>query len=355
MPSPSRRSFLKWSALAGATALTACQPAPLPEAPIINLFNWPEYLNPETVENFRRETGLFINQTIFESNEELLASLINNLPGTYDLIVPSDYMVRRLIQANLLARLDYSLLPNFQNVQPAFRSGRSHDPRGEYSLAKDWGTTGLIYRPDVVTERPTTWADFWALAPKYSGRASVVDAQDEVIGAALKMLGYSYNESDPARLAEAAQKLMQLRPHVGVSSDYFSMYQQGVVVLSIGWNGDAFVIQKEYETAVQYAIPEEGSVLWEDSWCIPATALHARNAHTFINYLLQPEVAALESSYIGYATVVEDAIPLLDESIRSDPNLYPPPEVMSRLERLTAWDAETIKRRDEIWARFVAG
>lgn len=356
MPRPSRRSFLKLSALTGAAAaLAACQPAVLQEAPLLNLHNWPEYLNPETARQFWNETDIFINQTIFESNEELLTDLKNNLPGTYDLITPTDHAVRRLIEQGGVLKLDPAQLPNLSNVQATFRIGRAHDPRGEYSVTKNWGTTGLIYRPDVVSKPPASWADFWTLAREHSGRVVVAEAQDELIGAALKLLGYSINETDPGRLAEAERRMLELRPHVGVSSEYFSMFQEGLVVLGLGWNGDAFVIRQEYETPVSYALPSEGSLLWEDDWCLPATALHPRNAHAFINFVLQPEIAALESSYLGYATVVEPALPLLDPAVRNDPSLYPPAEAMSRLERLNTFDADTLRRRTEIWERFLAG
>jgi spermidine/putrescine transport system substrate-binding protein len=356
MPRPSRRSFLKFSALTGAAAaLAGCQRAPLREAPLLNLHNWPEYLNPDTAKRFWQETDIFINQTIFESNEHLLADLQNALPGTFDLITPTDHMVRRLIEQGALLKLDPAQLPNLRNVQAAFRSGRAYDPRGEYSVPKNWGTSGILYRPDTVTEPPMSWADFWSLARQHSGRVVVVEARDEVISAALKLLGYSINETDPARLAEAERKMRELRPHVGLSSDYFSMFQNNLVVLGLGWNGDAFVIRQEYETPVSYTIPSEGSVLWEDNWCLPATALHPRNAHAFINFVLQPEVAALESSYLGYATVVEPALSLLDPALRNDLSLYPTAEVMSRLERLQTFDADTVRRRTEIWERFLAG
>lgn len=356
MPRLSRRSFLKLGGLApGALALAACQGTPTPEAPLLNLHNWPEYINPQTLEDFRRDTGIFVNQTIFGSNEELLEQLTGASAGPYDLIAPTDYMVRTLIERGLVSALNHELLPNLQNVQAAFRSGRSHDPQGRYSVTKNWGTTGLIVRGDRVPEPVTSWADLWDLAPKYSGRIVVVEARDEVLGAALKLLGYSFSDSEPAHLAEAQARLLALRPHVGLSSDYFKMFRDGVVVLGIGWNGDAFIIRQEYQTPVSYVIPAEGSLLWEDDWCVPAAALHSRNAHLFINYLLQPEVAAQEARYLGYATVVEPALPLLDDALRTDPNLYPPPDVMRRLERLEPLDAEAIERREAVWAAFIAG
>lgn len=350
----SRRTFLKWSSLMSA-ALAACQAQPTPEAPLLNLHNWAEYLNPGTVEGFQRESGVFIYETIFDSNEDLLTDLRDKAPGTYDLIVPTDYMVRQMFEASLLRPLDPSLLPNLKNIQAEFRTGRSHDPEGAYSVTKNWGTTGIIWRPDLVPEPITTWADLWRLAPKYAGRMVVVEARDEVIGAALKLLGYSYNETDPARLAEAEAKLMELRPHVGVNTDYFDAFQQGSVALAIGWNGDAFVIQTEYETAVQYILPTEGSLLWEDDWCLPASALHIRNAHAFINYLLRPEIAAQECAYTGYATVVTDALPLLDETLRNNPSLFPPTDVLERLERALPLTPELLQQREALWARFLAG
>lgn len=356
MPRLSRRSFLKLSGLApGVLALAGCQGTPTPEAPVINLHNWPEYVNPQTLEDFRRATGLFVNQTIFGSNEELLDELARAADGPYDLIAPTDYMVRTLIERGLVRALDLDLLPNLRNVQAAFRSGRGHDPDGRYSVTKNWGTTGLIIKDGQVPEPVTRWADLWALAPKYSGRIVVVEARDEVLGAALKLLGYSYSDSDPAHLAEAQAKLLELRPHVGISSDYFHMFQTGIVLLAIGWNGDAFIIRQEYQTPVSYVIPAEGSLLWEDNWCVPANALHPRNAHAFINYVLQPEVAAQEARYLGYATVVEPALALLDEALRTDPNLYPPADIMQRLERLQPLDAEAVARRDAVWAAFIAG
>jgi spermidine/putrescine transport system substrate-binding protein len=337
-------------------ALAACAPAtPTPEALLLNLHNWPEYVNPQTLDDFRRDTGIFVNQTIFGSNEELLEHLSSGRPGAYDLIAPTDYLVRTLIERGLVSRLNLDQLPNLKNVQAEFRAGRPHDPEGAFSITKNWGTTGLIVKRAIVTEPVTRWADLWDLAPKYSGRIVVVEARDEVLGAALKLLGYSYNDNDPAHLAQAQAKLLALRPHIGISSDYFKMFQDGVVVLGIGWNGDAFIIREEYQTPVSYVIPAEGSLLWEDNWCVPAAALHPRNAHAFINYVLQPEIAAQEARYLGYATVVEPALALLDDALRTDPNLFPPPDVMRRLERLQPLDAEAVQRRDELWSAFIAG
>ncbi len=349
----SRRAFLKWGTLFS-TALAACRADP-PEAPTLSLYNWDEYLKPDTIQAFQKATGILITQSTYGSNEELLARLQEAAPGTYDLIVPSDYMVRQLIDLGLLARLDSGRLGNLANVQAEFRLGREHDPEGLYSVTKNWGTTGLIWRDDLVTETPASWADLWALAPSYSGRVVVVEARDEVIGAALKLLGYSYNDNDPAHLQEAERKLLELRQHAGVLTDYFQPLSDGAVVMAVGWNGDAFLIREEYGASVQYAVPAEGSLLWEDNWCIPATALHPNNAHAFIDFVLQPAVAAAECEYLGYATVVEPALTLLDPAIRNDPSIFPPEAVRAKLERAAPLNDAAISRRQAIWEGFLKG
>lgn len=354
----SRRTFLKLSALAAGTlatsALAACRPD-IAEAPILNLYNWVDYLNPETITGFTRATGISVYSLEYESNENLFESLRNN-PGAYDLIVPSDYMTRKMMAEGLLLRLNPALIPNLNNIQEQFRTGRPYDLPSEYSVTKDWGTTGLIWRPDRVPEAIGSSADFWTLVPKYSGRVTVIDAQDEVIGLTLKMLSYPLNDADPAHLAEAEQKLMELRPHVVITSDYIDKFAQNTVVMAIGWNGDAAQISANKDIPVNYVVPAQGAVVWEDDWCIPATALHPKNAHTFINYILQPEVAAAECEYTGYATVVAEALPLLSSDLLNNPIIFPSQDSLRNSEyQNLPLEGEVPQRRAEIWARFVKG
>ncbi len=353
MSNLSRRSFLKGSAItAAAFALAACRAEEASEAPVLNLYNWVDYINPDTLTGFTRATGLRTSLATFESNEEMVAALDNN-PGQYDLVSPSDDTVRRLIRDKKLQSLDKSLLPNFNNISERFRVGRPYDPNSDYSVTKDWGTTGLVWRPDSVAETFASWADFWAIAPRYSGKITVIDSQDEVIGIALKLLGYSLNDGEAGHLSQARDQLMELKPHVVVTSDYIDKFADRTVVLAIGWNGDAAQINANLDTPVNYVIPAEGSILWADNWCIPQTALHPKNAHAFINYLLQPEVAAAEAAYIGYATVVTEALPLLDPAVQNDPMIYPPEDSMARLETQSIPDASAAQRA-EIWAEFAA-
>jgi len=354
----SRRQFLQWSTLIGAgAALAACQTEPTPEAPVLNLLNWPEYLSPDTIDGFQTETGIFINETIFESNEELIELLTDSPLGTFDLIVPTDHAVDKLIREQALLQLDRAQLTNLNNLDPVFLNDRAYDPGSQFSITKSWGTTGLMYRADIIPTPPASWAEFWALVPQHSGRVIMVEERDEVLGIALRLLGYSANSVEVAQINEAAQKLMEIRPHIGLSSDYFTMFRDAVVVMGLGWNGDAFLIRTEYETPVSFTIPREGGILWEDDWCVPRNALHSRNAHRFINYVLRPEVAAAEANYTGYGTVVPAALPLIDEAIQNDAGLNPSLEVRQRLERIALIEpgSEADLARQAAWERFVAG
>lgn len=337
--------------------LAACQAEPTPEAPVLNLLNWPEYLSPETIDGFQTETGIFINQTIFESNDELLELLTDNPVGTFDLIAPTDHTVDQLIRQQALLPLDRSQLNNFGNLDQKFLENRSYDATSQYSITKSWGTTGLMYRSDILPTPPRSWAEFWQLVPQLSGRVIMVEERDEVLGIALKLLGYQATTTEPAQINEALKKLMEIRPHVGLSSEYFTMFRNDVVVMGLGWNGDAFLIRTEYETPVNFTTPQEGGILWEDDWCIPINALHSRNAHRFINYVLRPEVAAAEANYAGYGTAVAAALPLIDEAIRTDPGLNPSPEVLARLERIARFEpgSEIEQARQAAWEKFVAG
>lgn len=344
----SRRTFLKTSAMALAATLAACQPK-MEEAPTLNLYSWPDYENPDTLAGFTQATGISVYTNIFESNEELVENVLNH-PGDYDLVVPSSDTVNRMIRDKLLLKLDKRQLPNFNNLSERFRRGRTYDPNSDYSIVKTWGTTGILWRPDVIRETFTRWADFWAAAPNYAGQITIIDSRDEVIGIALKLLGYSLNDGETAHLKEARAKLLELKPHVVVTSDYIEKVEARTVALVVGWNGDAAQIRAE-GTPIEYVIPEEGSVLWTDNWCIPTSAFHPNNAHAFINYMLNPQVAAVESTYIGYATVVDGAIPLLNPALQNDPLIYPPDNILALLETQAIPEA-SISQRDEIWAEF---
>ena len=314
----------------------------------LTILSWPSYIHPRTLEQFEEEHGVRARVEVVPSAVELLDRM--RAPGPPpDVLCPPDYAVRELSAENRLLELDLEQLPNLRHLDPRFRYGRAHDPEGRVSVVKDWGTTGILYRFDVVRESPRSWAGFWALAGQHSGRVTVLDSPGEVIGAALKMRGRSYNAADADSLAQARADLLRLKPHLrAFETDYRPLLSSGEACLALGWNGDAAALDAE-GVPVRYVVPIEGSQIWEDDWAIAADARHPRAAHAFLDFVLRPEVAAQEARYTRYATGNRDALALLDEAMRAAPFIYPPDEVLKKLEPGMPLDAEGQRRREEVW------
>ena len=314
----------------------------------LTLLTWPDYINPLTVQQFESEFQAKIDLEIVPSAVELVERMKSG--GTMpDVLCPPDYAVRELGAESRLAELDHSKLSNLEYLEKRFQSGRPHDPESRLSIIKDWGTTGFMYRTDMIYEEPTSWADFWRLAEKVSGRVTVLDSPGEVIGAALKMRGRSYNDSSPAALAGAREDLLKLKPHLlAFETNYKPLLISGEACLALGWNGDAAALIAQ-DVPIRYVVPSEGSQIWEDDWSIAVDAPNPDLAHAFLNFVLRPEVAAQEARYTRYATGNRAALELLDKEMRHDPSTYPPEEILQKLEAGMPIDEEGQKRREELW------
>lgn len=314
----------------------------------LSLLIWPDYVDPATLAGFERETGIHVDLEIIPSSAALIERMRSPGPAP-DLLTLTDYAVRQLNKEGRLASLDHKRLPNLTNIEPRFLRGRAHDPESRVSVIKDWGTTGFMYRTDKVTEFPKSWADFWRLAEKYSPRVTVLDSPGEVIGAALKMRGYSYNASGVAELLVARRDLLNLRAHVlCFETNYRPLLASGDVWLALGWNGDATSLNAE-GIPTHYVIPSEGSQIWEDDWAIAAESPNLGAAHAFLNFVLRPQVAAREALYTRYATGNRAAWDLLDAAVRQNPSTYPPQAVIDRLEAGMPLDPEAQVRRRDLW------
>ena len=323
----------------------------------LTVLTWPDYINPQTIHQFESEFDVAVQLDIVPSAVELIARMQaeNNVLSPLkspkvDVLVPPDYAVRELNAQRRLATLDHSRLPNLQHLERRFRTGRSHDPKSHVSLIKDWGTTGFMYRSDLIREEPKSWADFWELSEKYTGRVTVLDSPGEVIGAALKMRGHSYNASSSDVLAVARDDLLFLKSHLlTFETNYKPLLASGDAWLALGWNGDATALIAQ-GIPIKYRIPREGSQIWEDDWAIAADAPNPELAHMFLNFVLRPEVAAQEARYTRYATGNRSALELLDDEICNDPSTYPPEEVLQKLEAGMPLDEAGQKLREELWA-----
>ncbi len=331
-------------------------------APELNVFNWTDYIDEEVLTQYEETYGVKINYDTYASNEELLAKLQAGATG-YDVIFPSDYMVTQMIELGLLAEIDLDNIPNFKDVMDMFKDP-PFDPGNKYCVPYQWGTTGLGYHiPTFGDEVPDSWA--YLFEPEYLKRyadkgVNVLDDQRELIGAALKYLGYSVNDTNEEHLYEARDLILKAKPYWKTfnSSDYDdTLLIPGEVVLSHGWSGDVFVAvwetydEENDEPVWWYSIPKEGAVVWVDNMCIPASSTRKRTAEHFINYLLSPEVQAAITNYTYYASPSEAAKQYIDEEILNEPAIYPPDEVLSKLEWLEAV-GDALRIYDQIWTEI---
>jgi spermidine/putrescine transport system substrate-binding protein len=318
-------------------------------------YNWVDYVNPRTYKGFTGKTGVEVKKDFYESNEELQAKLEGGARG-YDLIVPTGYMVKILGESDLLEEIDYSALPNVEsNLDPKF-SNLPYDPDNRWSVPKDWGTTGFIYRTDLVKERPKTWREFVDLTMgPYSGKVTLLDGIPEVIGSIALMMGYSYNTDDEAELDQVKDELIALKPHIQAitSTTYKQSLIAGKTVMGMGWNGDgAAVAAKE---PAEYVIPEEGAEFWVDAYSIPVGAKNVPAAHAWIDYVYTPEHNAIETEYTYYGSPVKRELlePVMKKSVLDDPDVFPPESITAKLvpNEVTP---EGTKLRDRIWTEFKA-
>jgi spermidine/putrescine transport system substrate-binding protein len=317
----------------------------------LSIYNWADYVHPDTYPQFEKEFDIKITEDNYPSNEDALAKLQAGAKG-YDLVVPTGYMVEIMAEEGLLFELDHSKIPNLSLVEARFLDTPS-DPGNRFSVPKDFGTTGYGYRTDLVDEEMTSWEDFYRLASKYSGRYTVLDSPPEIIGSALKMLGYSYNSVDEGEIAEATDEILKLKPHVRkITSSMRELMISGEAYVSLTWNGEIGYVALDAPEA-RYVVPSEGTEVWLDNWCVVAGAPHPAAAHAFLNWSLQPKIQAQDTEYHYYGGVVEGEEEFLKPSIAKDTSVYPPAEVTDKLEFAEA-TPEWLRLRNEAWTKFKA-
>ena len=335
--------------------------APAEEAPAaavepakeIVFYNWSEYIDSEIYDLFEQETGIKIVEDNFSSNEELLAKLQGGVSG-YVVIVPSDYTVSIMIEDGMLAELDRDKVPNLKNRSEKFQNV-PYDPGNKYCAPYQWGTTGIGYL-DGEVEEPTSWSILFEPmegSPTY-GRATMLDDVREAFAAALVLLGYDINTTDEAQLEEAKQLLIQAKPGLsGYDSDtYEDLLASGENLIAHGWSGD-FLMAQEDNRNVAYTIPKEGGVVWVDNLCIPSTETPEEKlaGEMFIDFILRSDIGTMVSEFNWYASPNAAAEENLDEEFLTDPTVYPPEEVLSKLQYIKPLgEAESIYQRmwDEV-------
>lgn len=311
----------------------------------LNFYNWSEYMDPDLITAFEEEYGVDVVETFYESNETMLAQIQAGV--VYDLIVPSDYMVSIMIDEGLLMPLSMEAVPNVSNLGDQF-TGLPYDPDGAYSVPYQWGTTGLGVDISVVGEDfEPSWALVFDpdLTASFASGVSLLNDPRETIGAALKYLGYSLNETSEDALQEAADLIRAANVTTFDSDQYTDNLVNGEVAVSHGYSGNYFATFFELENPDNYAyvIPQEGATLWTDNMAITANAEHPCTAHTFINYIMDAENGAQLTNWTYYASPNEAAEEFILEEILEDPAIYPDDETFALLEAIEdTGDAEIL-------------
>ena len=358
-PSPTSSTGGAPSASEAPTA--SASPTPVPSYQLESgmlLYNWSDYFSPDNLTAFKKDFGIPITQTTFASNEEMLAKLQAGGKGQYDIAVPTAEFSATLAKGGFLQKLDKSRLPNLQQVDKRFLT-LPFDPNDDYIVPKDWGTTGIIYRGNKVTEPVTSWKDFFDLAKgKHSGKVFVVDSPGDVFVAPLRLHGFDVNTTDHNELETARQELMALRPHLqSIDSDnYPTTLQKEAAVLGLAWNGTAYVLQTDASGKYKdtgWTVPSDGTIYWTDTWVLLADAPNPNAAYAFLNWIQDPKQQVVESLYAGYASCNDAAKSQLPADFVSNPAVYVPDADLSLLQ--VATDQSGNQQRADIWAEFKQG
>ena len=354
-----------------AQAPTAPPPAPAAEEKVLNVYNWSDYIAEDTLANFEKETGIKVTYDVFDANEILETKLVTGNTG-YDIVVPSLSFMARQIQAGVFQPLDRSKLTNYGNLDAKLMARIGElDKDNAYSVPYLWGTTGIGYNVAKIKEilGDDAPVDSWALVfePKNLQKltkcgVAFLDTPSEMIPPMLKYLGEEPNSFDEAVIQKAVDRYQQLRPHVTYfhSSQYINDIANGDICIAVGWSGDILQAAGRAEEAgkgieIAYSIPKEGAPLWFDMMAIPKDAKHPQNAHTFINYLMRPDVMAGISNYVQYASGVEASLPLVDEEVKSNQGVYPNDEMMAKLFTLAVLPPEVDRVFNRHWTTLKTG
>lgn len=313
--------------------------------PTLNVYNWGDYMEPSVIRDFEKEFNVKVNYSTFATNEDMYVSLKKG--GTsYDVVFPSDYMIERMIDEDMLLKLDKNNISNLNNIEERFLD-LEYDPNNEYSVPYLWGTVGILYNKSMVDEEVDSWDILWD--EKYSKKILMLDSQRDSIAVALKKLNYSMNSRDTQELEKAKEELIKQKPlvYAYVGDEVKDMMVAEDAALAVVWSGDAEAGIWENEN-LAYAIPKEGTNLWFDCMAIPKTSKNKELAEEFINFVLRPEIAVRNTEYIGYSTPNYKAKELLPEHIVNSKIAYPTDEEMGDVE-IFKDPKDIIKVYDEIW------
>ena len=314
------------------------------------LFNWGNYIDPELIKEFEAETGIQVVYETFDSNDAMEAKLKQG--GTrYDIVFPSESSITKLVNQNLLQKLDHSKIKGLENISP-FLLNSPVDKGNQYTIPYFWGTVGIMVNTKYIDpESIQTWNDLWK--EDFKNKVLVLDGNREALGMALQSLGYSLNSKNENELHAAEVKLKELKPNVRavLNEEIKTMMKLEEAPIGMGYSGDAAAVAEENPN-VQYILPKDGSAVWTDNFAIAHTAVNIDGAYAFINFMLRPENAARNAEYVGYSTPNEKAKELMNPEVTSDETYYPSEEIINSLEHYEYLGNDWIQKYNEAFLDF---
>lgn len=317
----------------------------------INVYNAGEYIDPQTLKMFEEETGIHVVYDTFASNEDLYVKLSQGA-DQYDVVVPSDYMIQRLIKEDRLEKIDFQNVPNFEKINSNFKNP-SYDPNNEYSVPYFSGTLGIIYNNTMVSKPVTSWADLWDSANK--GKVIMYDSQRDSIAVALSKLGYSINSTNPDELEAAKKELIAQKPlvYAYLTDNARDVVVQGEAAMAVMYSGDAALMINENED-LDYVVPSEGSNIWVDAMVIPKGTQKKEAAEKFIDFMSRPEISAKNAEYmVGFTSPVDGVKELLPEELAKSKVAYPDYTTLPKLEYFNDL-GEAVNLYDRVWTEVSA-
>lgn len=356
--------------LAGLLA-TAALPALAQDNKTVHIYNWSDYIAEDTIAKFEAATGIKVVYDVYDSNETLEAKLLAGNSG-YDVVVPTSQFLQRQITAGVYQPLDKSKLPNLKNMDPELmKAAAAYDPDNTYGVIYMWGTNGIGFNKAKVAERlgPDAPTDSWALVldPKNAEKLkdcgiSLLDSPSEIFPSVLAYLGLDPLSSKAEDLEKAAEAVAAIRPYIRYfhSSQYISDLANGEICVAFGYSGDVFQAAARAEEAgkgveIGYSVPKEGAQQWFDMMAIPADAPNPEAALAWINFIMEPQITADITNYVWYANANAASLPLVDESIKSDPAIFPTPDVIAKLFPTENYEPRTERTITKLWTRVKTG
>lgn len=319
----------------------------------ITVYNWGEYIDPDLLKQFEEQEGIKVIYETFDSNEGMMGK-IDQGGTSYDVTVPSEYAVQMMEEKGLLVPLDFSKIPNSKNIDPYFMN-LPFDPENKYSIPYFWGTLGIAYNPTLLEGQTfESWESLWDASLRQ--RLILVDSAREVLGVALNSYGYSLNSTSLQELKQATDKLETMGPNVKavIGDEVTQLMINNEASVALTWSGQAADMISENDE-IDYIVPEEGSNLWFDNMVIPKTVSNLEGAYKFINFMLDPEVAAQNADYVGYSTPNKEALAYMDEEVVEDERFYPDEETREHLEVYENLGLETLGVYNELFLKFKMG